>query len=65
MLGGQVIVGGVESSTVMLKKQPAEFEDASVPVQATNVVPTGKSAPEGGEHATDTPEQLSVTMAGG
>jgi hypothetical protein len=33
-----------------LKAQAAEFEDASIAVQVTNVVPRGKRDPVGGEH---------------
>ena len=36
--------------------------DASVAVQTTAVVPSGKQVPDGGEHETVTPGQLSVTV---
>jgi hypothetical protein len=49
----------------MEKKQLAVFEDRSVAVQVTRVNPTGKRLPEGGEHSTDAPVQLSVAVAGG
>lgn len=50
MLAGHVITGGSESITMTLKTQAAEFEDESIAVQVTNVVPRGKREPEGGEH---------------
>ena len=64
-LAGQVITGGSESTTMTLKTQAAEFEDESVAVQVTNVVPRGKRDPVCGEHCTAVPGQLSVAVAGG
>ena len=49
-LAGQVMTGRSESTTMILKTQAAEFEDASIAVQVTNVVPSGKRDPVGGEH---------------
>jgi hypothetical protein len=59
------MTGGSLSLTVMEKKQLAVFEARSVAVQVTSVNPTGKRLPEGGEHSTDAPVQLSVAVAAG
>jgi hypothetical protein len=44
------MTGDSVSSTVTRKKQVAEFENASVATQLTNVVPAGNREPDGGEH---------------
>ena len=53
MLDGTVIVGGVVSMTICVivttKLAVPTFPAASVAVQVTVVVPTGKLEPEGGE----------------
>ena len=43
----QVTVGGVESTTVTVKRQLSLFPAASVAIQKTVVVPIGKVLPEG------------------
>jgi hypothetical protein len=64
MLPGQVIMGLCLSSTVTVNEQEAVFPAASVAVQLTVVVPTGKGLPEGGVQVTLTgPGQLSVADA--
>jgi hypothetical protein len=65
MLDGHLMIGGSPSLTMMEKKQLAVFEDRSVAVQVTRVNPTGKRLPEGGEHSTDAPVQLSLAVAAG
>jgi len=62
---GHLITGVSLSNTATMKLQLAEFEDGSVPVQVTEVLPVGKSDPDGGEHCTDATEQLSVTLGAG
>lgn len=63
MLEGQVICGGSTSLTVMAKVHEARVApDASVEVQVTVLVPTGKKEPDGGLHITLTPGQLSGTV---
>jgi len=59
------MTGGSPSLTVMEKKQLAVFVARSVAVQVTRVNPTGNRLPEGGEHSTDAPVQLSVAVAAG
>jgi hypothetical protein len=49
--------------TVTVKSQRAVLPAASIAVQFTWVVPFANVDPEGGEHATDAPEQLSVVVA--
>jgi hypothetical protein len=49
---GQVIIGGVVSTTVTVKLQLLLLPLASVVVQVTVVVPSGKSEPEAGTQAT-------------
>jgi hypothetical protein len=60
MFAGQAICGGSASTTVTVKTQAAALLDASVAVQVTPDVPTGKNDPEAGEQTTVTPGQLSV-----
>ena len=59
MFDGQVSVGEAVSATCTTKVQLAVLPPPSVAVQVTVVVPTGKVAPEAGEHVTVAPEQLS------
>nr|WP_255287939.1 hypothetical protein [Bacillus cereus] len=56
------MIGGSVSFTVMVKEHIAVFPDASVAVQVTGVVPTGKKDPEAGEQEKITSGQLSVTV---
>jgi hypothetical protein len=56
MLAGQVIT---QSLTVTVNEQVAVLADASVAVQVTVVVPTGKQNPEAGTQFTVAPGQLS------
>ena len=65
MLGGQIITGGSVSTTVTVKLQLAVSPAASVAVQVTVVVPTGKVEPEAGLHEQLTPGQLSVAVHAG
>ncbi len=51
------------SNTVAVKLQLDVLPDASVAVQLTVVVPTGKQVPVGGTQATVTPGQLSLAVA--
>jgi hypothetical protein len=62
MFAGQVIVQGI---TLTVKVQVAVFAEASVAVQVTVVVPTGKVEPLAGTHAAVTPGQLSLAVGGG
>lgn len=57
ILAGQLIVQ--LCVTVTVKLQLAVLPDASVAVQVTVVVPTGKLVPDDGEHSTVAPGQLS------
>ena len=59
------MTGASASITMILKAHVAEFEDESVPVQVTTVLPTGKRVPDAGEQLTEVPGQLSVTVAFG
>jgi len=52
-------------NTLTVKLQDAVFPEASVAMQVTVVVPTGKTEPEGGLQTTVTPGQLSVAVGGG
>jgi hypothetical protein len=52
-------------NTLTLNEQVAVLPEASVAVQVTVVVPTGKVEPEGGTQATVTPGQLSAAVGGG
>ena len=63
MFAGQTIDGACVSLTVTVNEHEAVFIDASVVVQVTVVVPTGKVDPDAGEHTVDAPGQLS-TAAG-
>ena len=64
IFAGQVITGGVVSTTVTVNEQLPWLPDASVAAQVTVVVPKGKFVPDGGEHvAALTPGQLSVAAA--
>ncbi len=56
-------LGGVVSSTVIVKLQVAEFPAASVAVQVTVVVPKGKSEPEAGVQLTLGLETASLEVA--
>jgi hypothetical protein len=58
-LFGQVIVHWV---TVTVKVQVVILLDASVAVQVTVVVPTGKVEPDDGVHEVVAPGQLSVAV---
>src|SRR6267143_5103369 len=51
-------------NTVTLKLQVAVLADASVAVQVTVVVPTGKHDPDAGLHTLVTPGQLSLAAGG-
>src|SRR6267143_1762085 len=51
-------------NTVTLKLQVAMLPDASVAVQVTVVVPTGKHDPDAGLHTLVTPGQLSLAAGG-
>ena len=63
MLAGQVIVGAWVSLTVIVNIQLAVFRAASLTLQLTVVVPTGKKDPDAGEHnGAPTPGQLSETV---
>jgi hypothetical protein len=57
MLPGQVIVQG---DTVTVNVQLLVLIEASVAVQVTVVVPSGKPDPDGGVQLTVTPGQLSL-----
>ena len=48
MSGGQIISGGVVSSTVIVKVHGEELPEESVAVQVTMVSPIGKRDPEDG-----------------
>ena len=69
MLKSTVLLQPAESScnlplnTETVKLQVAVFDEESVAVQVTVVVPTGKQLPEAGLQATVTPGQLSVAVA--
>ena len=52
-------------NTVTVKLQLAVLPDASVAVQVTVVVPTGRIEPLGGVHTEVTPGQLSDTVGAG
>jgi hypothetical protein len=58
-----VTVGAWQSLTVTVNMQVEALPAASVAVQVTVVVPTGKNVPDGGEQTTVTPGQLSVAVA--
>src|SRR3990172_6554611 len=58
--GGQVMVGGSQSQTVIFWVQDEQLPAASQAVQVTTVVPTGKHA--GASLATLTTPQLSLTV---
>jgi hypothetical protein len=63
MFAGQVIP--TAATTVTLKVQVLVFPAASVAVQVTVLVPTGKVVPEGGLQTAVTPGQLSVAVGAG
>ena len=63
MLAGQVATGGSLSVTVTVKLQRAVWPCASLAVQLTVVVPTGKSEPEAGLQLMVAPGQLSLAVA--
>ena len=52
-------------NTVTVNVQVEVLPDASVAVQVTVVVPTGKTEPDGGEQETVTPGQLSLAIGAG
>ena len=63
-LVGHVIDGGSVSLTVTVNEQLLELLDASLTVQLTVVVPTGKDEPDAGLHeGVPTPGQLSLAVA--
>lgn len=62
---GQMMVGGAPSMTVTLNEQVLVFPAASVAVQVTVVVPTGKNEPDAGVQEDVRPGQLSVTVGSG
>ena len=62
MFCGHVMVGFSVSVTVTVKLQLAVLPEASVAVQLTVVVPTGKVEPDAGVQDTVTPGQLSVAV---
>jgi len=62
MFAGQVIVGGCVSFTVTVNVQVAVLPTASVAVDVTVVVPTGKKLPDAGVLTTVTPGQLSLAV---
>ena len=66
ILAGQVTVGGCVSLTVTVKPQVLSglFTLASIAVQVTDDVPTGKNEPEAGEQFTVMPGQLSPAVGG-
>ncbi|GAB6181206.1 hypothetical protein JCM14036_25250 [Desulfotomaculum defluvii] len=59
VMSGQVIFGGSVSMTVIAKLHEDVLSDASVAMQVTALVPTGKKEPEGGLQAKVTPGQFS------
>lgn len=63
MFDGQVIDGACVSFTVTVKLHDAVLLEASVAVHVTVVTPFENCDPDGGVHATVTPEQLSVAVA--
>lgn len=62
MSGGQAIVKAALAVTVTAKLHVETLPAASVAVQVTVVVPTGKAEPDGGWQTTLTPGQLSVAL---
>jgi hypothetical protein len=62
ILAGQVIAGGCASFTVTVNVQVAVLPAASVAVDVTVVVPTGKKLPDAGTLTTVTPGQLSLAV---
>ena len=65
MFAGHVIVGGCMSRTVTVKLQDVVLFEASLTLQVTVVVPTGKVVPEAGEQVGVPTLQLSLTVGGG
>jgi hypothetical protein len=65
MFAGHVIAGSCVSCTVTVNEHVASglFGDASLAVQVTVVVPTGKVEPDAGVQTIVAPEQLSVAVA--
>ena len=63
ILAGQVITGGILSTTVTVNAQIAVLPAASVAVAITVVVPIGNVLPETGLKLTVAPGQLSSTWA--
>ena len=62
MLAGQTMVGDCVSVMVIVNVQVAVLPDASVAVDVTVVVPTGKKLPDAGTETTVVPGQLSVAV---
>ena len=62
MFDGQVTVGAWVSLTVTVNAHVPVFDDASVAVQLTAVVPTGKVEPVAGTQLTVAPGQLSEAV---
>jgi hypothetical protein len=62
MFAGHTTVGACVSLTVTVNEHEPVFDDASVVVQLTVVVPTGKVEPVAGTHTTVAPGQLSVPV---
>jgi hypothetical protein len=60
IFSGQVIVQTAITCTV--KVQDAVLLEASVAVQVTVVVPSGKQVPDAGVHTTVAPGQLSLAV---
>lgn len=65
IFAGQVITGACVSLTVIEKLHVEWLLPASVAVQVTTVVPTGKTEPEPGLHEKVAPGKLSVTTGFG
>ena len=62
MSAGQVMTGFSVSLTVTVNEQLSVLPDASVAVQVTGVLPTGKVEPDGDEQLVVTPGQLSFAV---
>ena len=58
---GQIATGASVSFTVTLNVQVSALPEASVAIQVTGVIPTGKTEPEAGVQLIVAPGQLSVT----
>jgi hypothetical protein len=63
MLAGQFTTGTTVSLTVTVNEQLEELAAASLTVQVTVLVPSGKIEPDGGLHTgVPSPGQLSLTV---